>query len=82
MTIGLLLVLASGVRMLGESVPARGWAGVVAIVGGLALVVFGAPPHAEMHRGGVMVVGVVGVLTALALAPFAVRGRRLVSRSS
>ena len=76
LAIGLLLVLALGVHMLGESVGIREIAGVVAIIGGIGLVAWGAPPHSESHRGGVAVIAVVAFLVAGGLAPFAVRGTR------
>ncbi len=76
LAVGLLLVLALGVRLLGESVGVREVVGVVAIIGGIALVAWGAPPHSESHRGGVAVIAVVGFLALGGLAPFAVRGTR------
>lgn len=79
LAVGLLLVLALGVRMLGESVGARELVGVVAIIGGIALVAWGAPSHADTHRGGITVIAVVAFLALGGLAPFAVRGTRLDS---
>jgi drug/metabolite transporter (DMT)-like permease len=76
LALGLLLVLALGVHMLGESVGIREIAGVIAIIGGIALVAWGAPPHSESHRGGVALIAVVAFLAAGGLAPFAVRGTR------
>jgi drug/metabolite transporter (DMT)-like permease len=76
LAVGLLLVLALGVRMLGESVGLREVVGVVAIIGGIALVAWGAPPHSESHRGGIAVIAVVAFLALGGLAPFAVRGTR------
>jgi len=73
---GLLLLLALGVRMFGEHV---GWlevSGVGAIIGGVALVSFGAPPHVEAHRGGLALFAVVGALSVCALAPFLAKGTR------
>ena len=73
---GLLLLLALGVRMFGEHV---GWlevSGVGAIIGGVALVSFGAPPHVEAHRGGLALAAVVGALSVCALAPFLAKGTR------
>jgi drug/metabolite transporter (DMT)-like permease len=77
LTLGLLLVLAVGARTFGERVSAQEWVGVLAIIGGVALVAFGAPGHAETHRGGVTVLAVVGVPSVLSLVPFAVKGTRL-----
>jgi drug/metabolite transporter (DMT)-like permease len=76
LALGLLLVLVLGVEMLGESVGLRAICGVVAIIGGIALVAWGAPAHSESHRGGFLVIGVVGFLTAGVVAPFLVRGTR------
>jgi drug/metabolite transporter (DMT)-like permease len=67
---GLLLLLAIGARRFHEQV---GWleiAGVVAIVGGIALVAWGAPPHHDSHRGGLMVLLTVGALGAGGVVPF------------
>jgi drug/metabolite transporter (DMT)-like permease len=76
LAVGLLLVLALGVYMLGEAVTIREVAGVIAIIGGIALVAWGAPPHSESHRGGIALIAVVGFLAVGGLAPFAVRGTR------
>jgi drug/metabolite transporter (DMT)-like permease len=77
LALGLLLVLVLGVEMLGEPVGSREVLGVVAIIGGIALVAWGAPNHSETHRGGFLVIGVVLFLTAGVVAPFVVRGTRL-----
>ena len=76
LTVGLLVVVASGARTLGERVGLGVWLGVVAIVGGVAVVAVGAPEHAEMHRGGLVVLAVVAAPTVVALLPFALRGTR------
>jgi drug/metabolite transporter (DMT)-like permease len=76
LTVGLLLVLVLGIRILGESVGMREVAGVVAILGGVALVAWGAPQHSEAHRSGVAVVAVVAGLCAVGCVPFALRGTR------
>jgi drug/metabolite transporter (DMT)-like permease len=77
LVVGLLLVLAVGVRTLAERVRAIEWVGVAAIIGGVALVAGGAPGHQETHRAGAAVLVVVGALFAASLVPFAVRRRRL-----
>src|SRR6476661_3953162 len=77
LVVGLLLVLAFGVRTLGERVYPLEWVGVVAIIGGVALVAGGAPGHAETHRSGAAVLVVVGALVAVSLVPFAIRRTRL-----
>jgi drug/metabolite transporter (DMT)-like permease len=73
---GLLVLLAIGVREMGER-PGRGTVvGVVAIVAGTALIAWGAPEHSEQHRGPVTVVLVLAVLVVVSLVPFALRGTR------
>lgn len=79
LSIGLLLVLALAVRVLHERVGTRDVIGVVAIIGGVVLVAWGAPSHAEAHRGWFAVIGVVAVLAVVGLAPFAVRATRFDS---
>ena len=77
LAVGLLLVLVLGARMLDESVGPLELAGVVAIIGGIALIAWGAPSHTEQHRGGIAVIAVVAALGIGAVVPFAVRGSRL-----
>jgi drug/metabolite transporter (DMT)-like permease len=77
LAIGLVIVLVAGERLLGESVGLAERAGVAAIIGGVALVSWGAPSHTEAHRGAVAVVSVAGGLSLVALAPFALRATRL-----
>jgi drug/metabolite transporter (DMT)-like permease len=76
---GLLLLLAVGSRTLQEPVRALEWAGVVAIITGIALVAAGSPTHAEAHRTGpiVLVVGLAPL--AVGLLPFVVHGTRFDS---
>jgi drug/metabolite transporter (DMT)-like permease len=77
LALGLLLVLVLGVHILHEEVGPREIAGVVGIIGGVALVAWGAPPHSELHRGPAAVIAVFAGLSAVGLAPFLVRGTRL-----
>jgi drug/metabolite transporter (DMT)-like permease len=77
LAIGLVIVLAVGERLLGERVGLSEGFGVAAIIGGVALVSWGAPSHTEAHRGAAAVVSVVGGLSLVALAPFALRATRL-----
>jgi len=77
LTVGLLVVLAAGMRTLGERVGIQVWLGVAAIIGGVALIASGAAEHVEAHRGGLAVIAVVAVPFAIALVPFVVRGTRL-----
>jgi drug/metabolite transporter (DMT)-like permease len=77
LTLGLLIVLALGVRILHERVGPRELVGVGAIIGGVALVAWGAPAHTELHRGAVPVLAVFAALAVPGVAPFALRGTRL-----
>jgi uncharacterized membrane protein len=74
--VGLLLLLAAGSRVLGERVGVAEWAGVVAIIAGIAVLAAGAPEHVEAHRRGLVVVLVAAIPTVAALAPFPLRGTR------
>lgn len=73
---GLLVLLFLGARTFKESVTHWEIAGVVAIIGGVTLVAWGAPPHVEAQRAGLDVIAVVGALSLGGLVPFAVRGTR------
>jgi drug/metabolite transporter (DMT)-like permease len=73
---GLLILLFIGSRMFGEHVDWVEIVGVSCIIGGVALVSWGAPAHAEAHRSGAAVIAVVAGLTAAGFLPFAVRGSR------
>ncbi len=73
---GLLVLLFLGVRTFKEHVTHWEIAGVLAIIGGVTLVAWGAPPHTETHRTGPAVIGVVAGLSACGLVPFAVRCTR------
>jgi drug/metabolite transporter (DMT)-like permease len=79
LSVGLLLVLLLAVHVLHERVDLREVVGVVAIIGGLTLVAWGAPSHTETHRSSLAVVGVVAALSVSGLAPFLLRGTRLNS---
>lgn len=73
---GLVLLLVLGARALHEAVGRREIAGVVAIIAGVTWLAVVAP-EAAPHRGSPAVLGVaLGGLGALALAPYARRGRR------
>ncbi|HEY2543123.1 MAG TPA: hypothetical protein VGH92_08725 [Gaiellaceae bacterium] len=73
---GLLILLFIGSRLFGEHVGALEIVGVCAIIGGVALVAWGAPPHTEAHRSGPAVIAVVAGLAAIGFWPFVVRGTR------
>jgi drug/metabolite transporter (DMT)-like permease len=70
---GLLLLLLMSGLILREPVATSAWLGVAAIIGGLALVSYGAPSHSETHRGGAAVIAVVTALVVGALAPWPAR---------
>lgn len=74
---GLLLMLFLGVRVLHEHVRVSDVLGVSAIIGGVALVAWGAPSHTEVHRGTLAVLAVVAGLSFAGIVPFLVRGTRL-----
>lgn len=76
---GLLLLLVLAVRAFGERVGPLEIGGVAAIILGVALVSWGAPPHSEVHRSGLDALAVVAGLSLAALFPFFVRGTRLDS---
>lgn len=73
---GLLVLLAIGIRELGERPGPWTLVGVGAIIAGTALIAWGAPEHSEQHRGPVTVVLVMAVLVAVSLIPYALRGGR------
>ena len=73
---GLLVLLAIGIRELGEKPGAETLLGVLTIVAGTALIAWGAPTHSEQHRGPVTVVVVMAALVVVSLVPFALRGSR------
>jgi drug/metabolite transporter (DMT)-like permease len=74
--LGLLIVLVLGVEILHEHVGLREVAGVLAIIGGVLLVAWGAPAHSEAHRGPLAVLSVFGALTFVGILPWLVRGTR------
>jgi drug/metabolite transporter (DMT)-like permease len=73
--VGLLLLLWVGVRVLGEPAGRRELAGVVLIVGGVAMLGASAPEHSNNHGSPGELAVALGLLGAVALAPFAIRGR-------
>ncbi len=76
---GLLVLLFIAIREFHEHVSTREIAGVLAIIGGVALVAWGAPAHTEAHRSGLAVIAVVAGLSIVGVLPFAVRGSRFDS---
>lgn len=76
---GLLLLLLIGSRVLNERVDLLAVLGVIAIIGGVLLVAWGAPGHTETQRSAAAVIAVVAGISVVALAPFPLRGTRFDS---
>jgi drug/metabolite transporter (DMT)-like permease len=72
---GLALLLVLGARTLHERIGARDVLAVAAIIGGVAFLAAVAPPASSHHVGGWPLAGALAGLAALALAPYALRGR-------
>jgi len=70
LAVGLLALLAIATTVLGERVTVQAVIGVVAIIGGIALVAWGVPARHDAHRGAAWVLPVVAVVGAAAVAPF------------
>jgi len=79
LSVGLIVLLAIGTRVLGERPSRAEMVGVAAIVGGIALLGWGAPSHNEELRSLAGAISVLGLLTVLGLVPFVLRGSRLDS---
>jgi drug/metabolite transporter (DMT)-like permease len=72
---GLLVVLAAGVRMLRERIGAAESGGVLAIITGIAMLAWGAPPGRDRETNQAAYAGVTALLVAVELLPFLLRGR-------
>ena len=70
LAVGLLSLLALATVGLDEKVGVVSLLGVAAIIGGIALVAWGAPTRHDAHRGAAWIAAVVGVLGVAAVAPF------------
>jgi drug/metabolite transporter (DMT)-like permease len=75
LAVGLVLLLALGVRLLGEPARPRDLAAVGAIAAGLALLSWAAPEHEHVHAAPLTLTAALGSLGALALLPWLARGR-------
>jgi hypothetical protein len=73
LAVGLLLLLALGVRVLGETVGARELLATLAIIGGVAGASAVAPDQSSEHAGAVGLAVVLVPLGGLAATPFALR---------
>lgn len=79
---GLLLMLYLGVRMLGERVGLAEVIGVIGITAGIGLLAWGTPAGTETVTSDAALLSVLGTMTAVSLAPFALRGRGRLDSSS
>jgi drug/metabolite transporter (DMT)-like permease len=79
LALGLLLLLYLGWRVLGEQVGPREIAGVVAVLAGVTAIALAAPARAEDVGLGWDTAVAMGVLGAAVVAPFALRGRRVLN---
>lgn len=73
--LGILLVLAAGTRILGERVSRREAAGAAAILVGMAMLAWGAPPGPERAVSEAALAGAAGGLAIVSFLPYAL-GRR------
>lgn len=76
LALGLLLLLALGVVVLGERVGRREVAGVLLIVGGVAGIAAASPQRSTHHSGAEALVAALGLLGAVALTPYLFRRTR------
>jgi drug/metabolite transporter (DMT)-like permease len=74
LAIGLVLLLALGVRLLGEPARPRDLAAVGAIAAGLALLAWAAPENEHVHAGAGALAAVLGALGVIAVLPWVARG--------
>ena len=79
LALGLLLLLALAVRILGERVGTREVVAVILIIGSVAVFAWAAPRNTGDVQGGAGLVVALAILIAVALAPYAIA---LVRRSS
>lgn len=76
LAVGLVLLLALGVRLLGEPAGRRDLLGCAAIAVGLGLLAWAAPERSTGHAGSAALAAVVGGLGLMTVAPWAL-GRRV-----
>jgi drug/metabolite transporter (DMT)-like permease len=75
LAVGLLLLLAIGVRRLGEHVGRREVTATLAIVAGVTGIALAAPEHTTHHAGGATLAAGLGALGLLCLLPYARRSK-------
>jgi drug/metabolite transporter (DMT)-like permease len=78
LALGLVLLLALAARYLGERVRARHVLAVLAVVAGVAAIVWAAPARTTGHASGLSLALALGFLAVVALAPYPVRARGLL----
>ena len=79
LAMSLVVLLGIGARFLGERVGRREILSVTAMVVGIALLAWAAPPRDTDHAGGAAVVIAIGILAAISLVPY---GLALLGRSA
>ena len=73
LTGGLVVLLFIAMRYLDEHVDRIALIGIALLIGGVALVSWGAPSHSDTHRGALGPILVVGAMTVVSVLPFVVR---------
>jgi hypothetical protein len=73
LALGLIVLLALGMRLLGEPATARDLLAVVGIAAGLALLAWAAPEPSHVHARAGLLAAVLGGLAALTALPWALR---------
>ena len=75
LSLGLVLLLVMGSRMLGERIGRREAAATAAIVAGVVGITLSAPKNTDAYNGDWRLVVVLVALAAIAVVPYALRGR-------
>src|SRR3954471_10024358 len=72
LALGLLLLLALGVKLLGEQVGAREWLAVALVIAGVTTIALSAPPESHSYDAGAGLVVALAVLGAATVLPWLV----------
>ena len=75
LSLGLVLLLVMGSRMLGERIGRREAAATAAIVAGVVGITLSAPKNTDAYNGDWRLVVVLAALAVIAVVPYALRGR-------
>jgi drug/metabolite transporter (DMT)-like permease len=75
LSLGLVLLLAMGSRMLHERIGRREWVATAAIVAGVLGITLSAPRNTDAYNGDLRLVVVLAVLAVISALPHALRGR-------